>query len=48
MSAQENNKIVLQLLYDGFMNAGKLDVADEVVAPNCPLYFGRSTVGTVP
>lgn len=30
------------------MNAGKLDVADEVVAPDCPLYFGSTFVGTRP
>jgi predicted ester cyclase len=48
VSAQENNKVVLQHLYDEFMNAGKLEVADEVVAPDCPLYFGSTFVGTGP
>ena len=31
----ETNKQVLRRVYDEVFNQGKLDVVDEVVAPNC-------------
>lgn len=31
-----------------FDNPGKLEVADEIIAPECPLYFGSTLVGRGP
>ena len=44
----EENKAVLHRFYDEFINPGNLDVADEIIAPDCPLYFGSTFMGTGP
>ena len=44
----EENKAVLRRFYDEFFNEGNLDVADEIIAPDCPLYFGSMFMGTGP
>ena len=44
----EENKVVLRRFYDEFFNGGNLDVADEIIAPDCPLYFGSMFMGTGP
>ncbi len=47
MSAEEN-KALMRRVYDEFMNAGNLDVADELVATDCKLYFGSAFIETGP
>ena len=32
----EENKAVLRRFYDEFFNEVNLDVADEIIAPDCP------------
>ena len=44
----EENKAVLRRFYDEFFNGANLDVADEMIAPDCPLYFGSMFMGTSP
>jgi predicted ester cyclase len=44
----EENKAVLRRFYDEFFNGGNLDIADEIIAPDCPLYFGNMFMGTGP
>ena len=44
----EENKAVLRRFYDEFFNGGKLDLAEEIIAPDCPLYFGSMFMGTGP
>jgi steroid delta-isomerase-like uncharacterized protein len=44
----EENKAVLHRFYDEFFNTGNLDVAEEIIAPDCPLYFGSMFMGTGP
>ena len=44
----EENKAVLRLFYGEFFNGGNLDVADEIIAPDCPLYFGSMFMGNGP
>jgi steroid delta-isomerase-like uncharacterized protein len=35
-------------LYEEYLNPGNLAVADEIIAPDCPLYFGSRFMGTGP
>jgi predicted ester cyclase len=44
----EENKAVLRRFYDEFFNGGKLNLAEEIIAPDCPLYFGSMFMGTGP
>jgi predicted ester cyclase len=44
----EENKAVLHRFYDEFVNPGNLGVADEIIAPDCPLYFGSMFMGSGP
>ena len=44
----EENKAVLRRFYDEFFNSGNLDVADEIIGPDCPLYFGSMFMGNGP
>ncbi len=44
----EENKAVLRRFYDEFFNPGNPNVADEIIAPDCPLYFGSMFMGTGP
>ncbi len=39
MSAEEN-KALVHRFYDEFLNAGNLDIADELIAPDCVFYMG--------
>ncbi len=34
--------------YEEWVHPGNLDVADEIIAPDCPLYFGGMFMGTGP
>jgi len=44
----EENKAVLRRFYDEFFNPGNPNVADEIIAPDCPLHFGSMFMGTGP
>ena len=44
----EENKAVLRRFYNEFFNGGKLDLAEEIIAPDCPFYFGSMFMGTGP
>ena len=44
----DENKAVLRRFYDEFFNGGNLDVADKIIAPDCPLYFGSMFMGNGP
>lgn len=48
MSAEEESKAVMSRFTNEFDNPGKLEVADEIIAPECPLYFGSTLMGTGP
>jgi predicted ester cyclase len=48
MSVEESNKALMHRFYDDFINPGNLGVADEIIASDCPLYFGSMFMGTGP
>jgi hypothetical protein len=39
----EENRAVLHRFYHEFFNRGKLDLAEEIIDPDCPLYFGSTS-----
>jgi hypothetical protein len=43
----EENKAVLRRFYDEFFNEGNLDVADEIIAPDCPSTSAACSWGLV-
>ena len=44
----EEDKAVLRRFYDEFFNGGKLYLAEEIITPDCPRYFGSTFMGTGP
>ena len=44
----EENKALMHRFYEEWVNTGNLDVVDEIIAPDCPLYFGGMFMGTGP
>ena len=44
----EENKAVMHRFYDEWVHAGDEDALEEIVAPDCPLYFGGVFMGTGP
>ncbi len=44
----EESKAVMHRFTNEFDNPGKLEVADEIIAPECPLYFGSTLMGRGP
>ncbi len=44
----EENKAIMHRFYEEFINPGNPDVADEIIAPECPFHFGGSFMGTGP
>jgi predicted ester cyclase len=44
----EENKALAHRFYEGFVNPGNLEVADEIIAPEGRLYFGGKLMGTGP
>jgi predicted ester cyclase len=42
----EENKAVLRHFYHESFNGGTLDLAEEIIAPDCPLYFSSTFMGT--
>ena len=44
----EENKALMHRFYEEWVHPGNLDVADEIIAPDCPLYFGGTFMGTGP
>jgi predicted ester cyclase len=47
MSAEEN-KALMHRYYEEWAHPGNQEVADEIIAPDCPLYFGGMFLGTGP
>ena len=47
MEATEN-KALIRRFYEEFVNPGNSSVADEIIAPDCPLHFGGAFMGTGP
>jgi predicted ester cyclase len=44
----EENKALMHRFYEEWVHPGNLEVADEIIAPDCPLYFGSMFMGTGP
>ena len=44
----EENKDLMHRFYEEWVHPGDLDVSDEIIAPDCPLYFGGMFMGTGP
>jgi len=44
----EENKAIAHRFYEEFVKAGNPDVADEIIAPECPFHFGGNFMGTGP
>jgi predicted ester cyclase len=47
-SRSEENKALMHRFYEEWVHPGNLDVVDEIIAPDCPLYFGGTFMGTGP
>lgn len=48
MSAEEESKALMRRFTNEFDNPGKLEVAHEILASECPLYFASTLMGTGP
>ena len=44
----EENKALMHRFYEEWVHSGNLDVLDEIIAPDCPFYFGGRFMGTGP
>jgi hypothetical protein len=44
----EENKALMHRFYEEWVHPGNLDVVEEIIAPDCPLYFGGTFMGTGP
>ena len=44
----EENKAVMHRFYEEWVHSGNEDALEEIVAPDCPLYFGGMFMGTGP
>jgi predicted ester cyclase len=44
----EENKAIMHRFYEEWVHRGNEDVLDEIIAPDCPLYFGGMFMGTGP
>ena len=44
----EKNKAVMHRFYDEWVHSGNEDALEEIIAPDCPLYFGSTFMGTGP
>jgi predicted ester cyclase len=42
------NKAVVQRFYDEFVHGGKLEVADEIISPDCVFFMAQTPVATGP
>jgi predicted ester cyclase len=47
-AVSEENKALMHRFYEEFVHPGNLNVAEEIIAPDCPLYFGSMFMGTGP
>jgi steroid delta-isomerase-like uncharacterized protein len=47
-SMSEENKAIMHRFYEEWVHRGNEDVLDEIIAPDCPLYFGGMFMGTGP
>jgi predicted ester cyclase len=44
----EENKAIMHRFYDEWVHSGNEDALEEIIAPDCPLYFGGMFMGTGP
>jgi predicted ester cyclase len=48
MLVSEENNAVMHRFYDKWVHSGNEDVLEEIITPDCPLYFGGMFMGTGP
>jgi predicted ester cyclase len=44
----DENKALMHRFYEEWVHPGNVNVADEIIAPDCPLYLGGTLMGTGP